>query len=65
VATAAGGPCIAFVVTEALAAALRHGIVDRDLEPCNLFLLGGAADDVHVIDFASARPARSGSRSLA
>jgi serine/threonine protein kinase len=41
-------------VADALRAAHRQGIVHRDLKPHNLFLSGGALDNVVVIDFGIA-----------
>ncbi len=42
-------------VAEALGAAHARGIVHRDLKPANVFLCGGAAEVVKVVDFGLAR----------
>ncbi|NUP06481.1 MAG: protein kinase [Polyangiaceae bacterium] len=44
-------------VGEALGAAHAVGIVHRDVKPANLFLRGGAVEEVVVLDFGIARPA--------
>ena len=41
---------------EALAAAHASGIIHRDLKPSNLFLVDGAIDGLHLLDFGIARP---------
>ncbi|ATB32272.1 serine/threonine-protein kinase [Melittangium boletus] len=46
-------------VAEALAHAHQRGIVHRDLKPSNLFLRGGRAEDVVILDFGLARHAHS------
>jgi len=45
----------------ALAAAHARGIVHRDIKPSNLFLVGGDAADVRVLDFGAARFDRTAS----
>jgi tetratricopeptide (TPR) repeat protein len=44
-------------VAEALGAAHARGVVHRDLKPSNLFLPGGRADQVKVLDFGIAQKA--------
>jgi tetratricopeptide (TPR) repeat protein len=41
--------------TAALATAHARGVIHRDLKPSNLFLRGGRADDVAILDFGLAR----------
>jgi serine/threonine protein kinase len=40
---------------EGLAAIHERSVIHRDVKPANLFLVGGAADDVRLIDFGLAR----------
>jgi len=42
-------------IAEALAFAHQQGIIHRDIKPSNLFLRGGRAEDVVVLDFGLAR----------
>ena len=42
-------------ISEALAVAHCRGIVHRDLKPANLFLPGGTAEQVKILDFGVAR----------
>jgi serine/threonine protein kinase/tetratricopeptide (TPR) repeat protein len=42
-------------VAEALEAVHAHGVIHRDLKPSNLFLVGGRAEDVKILDFGVAR----------
>jgi hypothetical protein len=42
-------------VAEALGATHRRGVVHRDLKPSNLFLVGGAAERVKLLDFGIAK----------
>jgi eukaryotic-like serine/threonine-protein kinase len=42
-------------IAEALAFAHEQGIIHRDIKPSNLFLRGGRAEDVVVLDFGLAR----------
>ena len=42
-------------VGDAVAAAHQHGLVHRDINPSNIFLVGGKIDDVRVLDFGVAR----------
>jgi tRNA A-37 threonylcarbamoyl transferase component Bud32/tetratricopeptide (TPR) repeat protein len=44
---------------EALAAAHARGIVHRDINPRNIFLVGGNVDGLKVLDFGIARPLRA------
>jgi len=46
---------IGLALASALAGAHAHGVVHRDLKPANVFLLGGAASDVRLLDFGVAR----------
>lgn len=43
------------LVAEALGVAHARGVVHRDIKPSNLFLVGGSAKDVKVLDFGIAR----------
>ncbi len=47
---------------EAIAAVHGHGIVHRDLKPGNLFLRGGHAADLVLLDFGIARQVESSTR---
>jgi tRNA A-37 threonylcarbamoyl transferase component Bud32/tetratricopeptide (TPR) repeat protein len=46
-------------VAEALTAAHARGIVHRDINPRNLFLVGGEPRSVRILDFGIARPMRA------
>lgn len=50
---------VALRTAEALAYAHGRGVLHRDLKPANLFLVGGRADAVRVLDFGLARTAPS------
>ncbi|AUX21003.1 protein kinase [Sorangium cellulosum] len=47
-------------VASTLGAVHRLGVVHRDLKPSNLLLVGGAVDDVILLDFGVARVAEAG-----
>jgi serine/threonine-protein kinase len=47
-------------VAKTLGAAHERGIIHRDLTPSNLFLPGGAIDQVKLLDFGVSRPAAPG-----
>ncbi len=42
-------------VAHALAAVHERGVIHRDVNPSNLFLVGGRTDDVRILDFGVAR----------
>jgi tRNA A-37 threonylcarbamoyl transferase component Bud32/tetratricopeptide (TPR) repeat protein len=46
-------------IAEALSVAHARGIVHRDINPRNLFLVGGEAHAVRILDFGIARPMRA------
>lgn len=45
-------------VGEAVAAAHLHGLIHRDINPSNIFLMQGSLSDVRVLDFGVARLAK-------
>jgi len=46
---------LVLLAAEALAAVHARGVVHRDIKPSNLFLMGGSAERVKLIDFGLAR----------